>query len=96
MSMRDEIVQLIYENLWQDEWNQLAGVGDAADAIMELVQARIDEQVAWVRDLATDLNNAEATIANQQARIDELEQGLRDIKDYALGRATAALKGSDT
>ena len=68
MSMRDEIVQLIYENLWQDEWNQLAGGGDAADAIM----------------------------ANQQARIDELEQGLRDIKDYALGRATAALKGSDT
>ena len=40
---------------------------DAADAIMELVQAHIDEQVVWVQDLATELNNAEA-------RIDTLEE----------------------
>ena len=38
---------------------------------------------------------------SQQARIDKLEQGLRDIKfftdeEYAFGRATAALKGTDT
>ena len=31
----------------------------AADAIMELVQALIDEQVVWVQDLATELNNQE-------------------------------------
>ena len=60
-------------------------IPDAADAIIELVQARIDEQVVWVRDLATDLNLELATDLNiAQARIDELEEVLKSVADHAL------------
>ena len=70
MSMRDEIAGII--------WHDRAGhntVDSVADAIMELVQAHIDEQVAWVQDLATDLNNAEA-------RIDELTKVLERLEHW--------------
>ena len=74
MSMRDEITEILCDA------SPIEYPQSVADAIMELVQARIDklekvgkvfidelikvqaridEQVVWVQDLATELNNQE-------------------------------------
>tara|TARA_R110000782_G_scaffold124557_2_gene216018 strand:+ start:2696 stop:2962 length:267 start_codon:yes stop_codon:yes gene_type:complete len=69
----------------------------------DIAQPRIDEQVLWVQDLATELNNAEA-------RIDKLEEALGDMVDLfsaddmllkgthlhaTLKQARATLKGTN-
>ena len=101
--MRDKIAGII--------WHDRAGhntVDSVADAIMELVQARIDklekvgkvfidelikvqahidEQVVWVQDLATDLNNAEA-------RIEELTKVLERLEHW-FGTDDEILEGMD-
>ena len=60
----------------------------------DVAQARIDKLEKVGKVFIDELTKV-------QARIDKLEQGLRDIKfysdeEYAIGRATAALKGTDT
>ena len=84
-SLRDEIAAIVWLHKDYSEGY------DAADAIMELVQPRIDEQVVWVRDLATDLNNAEARIDKLEAELSDADGLLLRLKDVT----SAALKGTD-
>ena len=93
MSMRDKIADILVE---ADAEYRETGEGPSsnamADAIMELVQARIDELEG-----ARILNRN--AITRKQARIDNLERALTFIacEDNAEGKlARAALKGSDT
>ena len=86
-NMRDEITEILCDA------SPIEYPQNAADAIMELVQPRIDKLEKVGKVFIDELTKV-------QARIDKLEQGLRDIKfysdeEYAIGRATAALKGSD-
>lgn len=62
---------------------------DAAEATIAKLEADLDEQLEWVRVLAIDVSNHEATIA-------KLRKALQDIvyysrSDYAKDTARAAL-----
>ena len=87
MSMRDKIADILVE---ADAEYRETGEGPSsnamADAIMELVQARID----------TLEEHLAAVIASYDVyRADEYEVGLSGV-DTAIHHARAALKGTDT
>ena len=94
-NMRNEIAKILKTQLMLSTHDE-RDIPDAADAIIELVQARIDEQVGWVRDLATDLNLELATdLNNAEARIDELEEVLKSVADYVSDAADGKLWASN-